>query len=85
MRIPKRLFTFSLSNFSPQLVSPLLSCRISFAFGISAKPSRPFPNIASPGSFSLLNLMISCALSFLNHFFYLFVWIDLFDFIVKLF
>ncbi|XP_024635198.1 cytosolic purine 5'-nucleotidase isoform X3 [Medicago truncatula] len=53
MRIPKRLFSFSLSNFSPQLISPLLSSRISFAFGISAKPSRLFPNIASPGASQL--------------------------------
>ncbi|CAJ2643074.1 unnamed protein product [Trifolium pratense] len=50
MRILKKPFSFSLSYFSPKLVSPLLSSRICFAFGISDKPSRPFANIASPGA-----------------------------------
>ncbi|CAI8599994.1 unnamed protein product [Vicia faba] len=43
MRIPKRLFSFSL----PQLVAPLLSSRI------RGKPSRNFVNIASPGASKL--------------------------------
>ncbi|CAK8568993.1 unnamed protein product [Lathyrus sativus] len=53
MRIPKRLSSFSLSYFSPQLVAPLLSSRICFAFGICGKPCRSFVNIASPGASKL--------------------------------
>ena len=71
MRIPKRPFSLSLSNFSPQL-APLLSSRLGFASGICAKPPRSFANATLPGSFFPLSfacfafrIWFSCALSFL--------------------